>query len=201
MVVTRGRLVLGGHRTPRRRRCLYSFDDDPSNSGLAAILDSRAGLFRRLARACRPLGQPDLAEGEGRESVTVSVTVRSERDDQDTTRRPPVIIRYLAANVEFARKIQKERTGRWRFSRPPPSTTRPSLRVEFAPEFERLSKTEPRARLCVTGCLTVVTVRDNVRRVVVTGSATAARPVDTAILALRVAETPETQVEMPSPME
>jgi hypothetical protein len=36
----------------------------------------------------------------------------------DRRRRPLVIIRYLAANVEFARKIQKAGTGRWRFSRP-----------------------------------------------------------------------------------
>jgi hypothetical protein len=75
----------------------------PPNTNLKMCIELSEFVYEMLIRP-------------GPESVTVSVTVRSERDDQDTTRRPLVIIRYLAANVEFARKINKERPSRWRFS-------------------------------------------------------------------------------------
>ena len=45
------------------------------------------------------------------------------------------------------------------FSRPPPSTTRPSLRVEIGPEFARLPDRRRTNRLCVTRSVTVTEIR------------------------------------------
>ena len=46
------------------------------------------------------------------------------------------------------------------FSRPPPSTTRPSLRIEIWPEFARLCKTQTKHRARVTASVTIATARD-----------------------------------------
>ena len=45
-------------------------------------------------------------------------------------------------------------------SRPPPSTTRPSLRVEIWPEFPRLHSNETRRPASVTESVTIATARD-----------------------------------------
>ena len=47
------------------------------------------------------------------------------------------------------------------FSRPPPSTTRPSLRVEMSPDFRRLDRDQHIRRACVTGSVTIGTQRDD----------------------------------------
>jgi hypothetical protein len=61
--------------------------------------------------------------------VTGSVTIGSERDAQVTTRRTWIARRYLVKGAEFRTKIAILANRLIRFSRPPPSTTRPSLRV------------------------------------------------------------------------
>ena len=51
-----------------------------------------------------------------------------------------------------------------RFSRPPPSTTRPSLRSEMSPEIARLQSHETTGPACVTRSVTIATMRDTIRR-------------------------------------
>ena len=48
-----------------------------------------------------------------------------------------------------------------RLSRPPPSTTRPSLRVEISPQSARLLRNRSARRPCVTACVTNGTTRDD----------------------------------------
>ena len=75
--------------------------------------------------------------------VTRSVTIRSERDAQDTTRRTWVRRLDLAQRAEFRKKIADFEDPAARLSRPPPSTTRPSLRIKIWPEFARHFRSRP----------------------------------------------------------
>jgi hypothetical protein len=67
--------------------------------------------------------------------VTGSVTVRSERDEQDETGHDLEIEGYLPERADFTGKIVKSTDGATSFSRPPPSTTRPSLCVRILWQF------------------------------------------------------------------
>src|SRR5205823_5904270 len=50
------------------------------------------------------------------------------------------------------------------FSRPPPSTARPSLRVEIAPQSVRFVDRRPSCVPSVTACVTNTTTRDDTER-------------------------------------
>jgi hypothetical protein len=70
--------------------------------------------------------------------VTPSVTIESEQDAQDTTGRTSIRACYLARRAEFRRKIANFGNRLGRFSRPPPSTARPSLRVDNLAAIRRV---------------------------------------------------------------
>ena len=93
--------------------------------------------------------------------VTVSVTIGSGRDGQDGTGHDRIIEPYLALCADFTRKIASSRNLPMRFSRPPPSTTRPSLRVEIRPEFARVKRIEAESPVSVTASVTIGTAGDD----------------------------------------
>jgi len=82
----------------------------------------------RIARWIRPSEWRASYQFWDTACVSGSVTVRSELDGQDTTGRNPAVEGYLAWRAEFRRKIASSEEHAIWFSRPPPSTTRPSLR-------------------------------------------------------------------------
>jgi hypothetical protein len=92
--------------------------------------------------------------------VTGSVAVGTPRDGQDTPGRESVNAPYLAQRADFTGNFANLAKRPIRLSRPPPSTTRPSLRVEIAPEFARLVHRRRRQQPCVTGSVTVERHRD-----------------------------------------
>ena len=66
-------------------------------------------------------------------------------------RRALVHEMQLAQRAEFGLQIASSATLPIRFSRPPPSTTRPSLRVEMSPELARFALPSPTdGRMCHT---------------------------------------------------
>jgi hypothetical protein len=71
--------------------------------------------------------------------VTPSVTIGSEVDGQDITGRSSMRRRYVAQRAEFRPKIANFAKCPIRFSRPPPSTTRPSLRVEILAKIRAIA--------------------------------------------------------------
>jgi hypothetical protein len=80
--------------------------------------------------------------------VTLSVTIGSERDAWDTTGRAGITRRYLARGAEFRPKIPNFRDGPNWVSRPPPSTTRPSLRGETGQNSRFLANRARLTRQC-----------------------------------------------------
>ena len=93
--------------------------------------------------------------------VTASVTVRSGRDGQDGTGHDRIIEPYPARRAGFRRKIDDLKNCGVRVSRPPPSTTRPSLRIEIAPESADLLARPLGTAGCVAASVTIGTVRDD----------------------------------------
>ena len=65
--------------------------------------------------------------------VTGSVAGGTPRDGQDTTGREAINAPYLAPRADFTGNFADSSIRPIRFSRPPPSTTRPSLRVGIRP--------------------------------------------------------------------
>jgi hypothetical protein len=59
--------------------------------------------------------------------VTLSVAVGTRRDGQDTTGQNSIIEAYLAPRADSTKEFANSTNRPIRFSRPPPSTTRPSL--------------------------------------------------------------------------
>ena len=60
----------------------------------------------------------------------------------------------------FRVATMKSVTVQW-FSRPPPSTTRPSLRVDIRPEFAHFPGARSPHLRCVTASVTIGTLRDD----------------------------------------
>ena len=112
--------------------------------------------------------------------VTVSVTIGTTRDAAGRagqTFRASAAIGYglgcgttqikriLARFCGFEARSSGQNITAWynrseRFSRPPPSTTRPSLRVEMSPQIARVLENKETSRACVTGSVTIGTIRD-----------------------------------------
>ena len=94
----------------------------------------------------RPRQSRGARSSLARPCVTRSVTIGSERDDQDTTGHDTIIEAYLAWSADFRRKIASSKESPIRFSRPPPSTTRPSLPPSLARFASELWRGKPRLR-------------------------------------------------------
>ena len=82
--------------------------------------------------------------------ATGSVTIGSGRDEEDTTGRYPIVEPYLTRRAEFGRKIANSRRRPVRFSRPPPSTTRPSLPPSLAGSTSELWRVNPPSQAYIT---------------------------------------------------
>src|SRR5438093_1275847 len=67
--------------------------------------------------------------------VTVSVAVGSQRDGSDATGHKSIIEPYPAQRADFTKEFANSTKSPICFSRPPPSTTRPSLRSRPLEEF------------------------------------------------------------------
>ena len=92
---------------------------------------------------------------EGEVCVTNSVAVGTPRDGQDATGRNSIIEPYLAPRADFTKEFANSTKRSIRFSRPPPSTTRPSLRVEISPEFTRVARIVTASPVSVTASVTM----------------------------------------------
>ena len=101
--------------------------DEASDASCAEV---RATIRTKRLDVNTDVPRPPRQRGTVARPATAMSSGRGSRDDQDTTGHDPIIESYLASRAEFRRKIANSEEHAIRFSRPPPSTTRPSLRVE-----------------------------------------------------------------------